>query len=170
VEFANACDHPFANHRTRLEEAIHTFMATGARLRLPYYLSLLARAYHQAREDEKALKVIEQALNEALNNQERCWDSELYRLRGEFLLSQGGHLTESTDFAEAAFQRSREIARKQQALTFEIRATISLARLWNSGNRSQEASQLLTPILSRLTEGQDSLEAQSARSLLKISS
>jgi DNA-binding SARP family transcriptional activator len=168
VEFADASDHPTVNHLTRLEEAIHAFTETGARIRMPYYLSLLARAYHKAEADEKALDVIEQALGEALNNQERCWDAELYRLRGEFLLSLGKNSTESLAFAEMAFLHSLEIARKQQALIYELRAAISLARLWDMEYQSPEREQLLLPILNRFTEAQDSPEVQSARSLLGI--
>ena len=62
-------------------------------------------------------------MSEALNNQERCWDAELHRLRGEFLLSQGANMTDAAEladaagFAEAAFLRSLEIARHRQALT-----------------------------------------------------
>jgi predicted ATPase/DNA-binding SARP family transcriptional activator len=169
VQFADTCDHPFANHLNRLEDAIHTFTATGARLRLPYYLSLLARAYHQAGKNEKALTVIEQAMSEALNNQERCWDADLHRLRGEFLLFQGENEAEAAAIAEAAFLRSMEIARTQHALAFELRAAVSLARLWYERLRPLEGKQLLTPILNRYTEGSDSQDIQSARSLIGMS-
>ena len=168
VAFAAASDHPTVAHLTRFEEAIHAFTGTGARLRMPYYLSLLARAYHQAGEEEKALKVIDQALREALNNQERCWDAELYRLRGVFLLSLGKNSTDNLAFAEMALLHSLEIARKQQALIYELRAAIRLARLWEMKNRSHEGRELLLPILKRFTETQDSQEIQSARSLLGI--
>jgi tetratricopeptide (TPR) repeat protein len=168
VRFANARIRPSAHHLARLEEAIQVFQATGARLRLPYYLSLLARAYQQAGENEKALKVIEQALSEALNNQERCWDAELHRLRGEFLLFPAPTSADIGAFAEAAFLRSLEVARKQQALVFELRSAVSLARLWDSQQRPLEGKQLLVPILGRLTEGYDSLDAQAARSLIGL--
>jgi DNA-binding SARP family transcriptional activator len=169
VQFSEACDHPTENHLTRLKDAIQVFMATGARLRLPYFLSLLARAYQQAGENEKALKVIEQAMSEALNNQERCWDAELHRLRGEFLLFQGANMAEASAFAEAAFLRSLEIARSQHALAFELRAAVSLARLWYEQQRPLEAKQLLNPILNRYTEGYASKDIQSARILIGMS-
>jgi predicted ATPase/DNA-binding SARP family transcriptional activator len=166
VHFADACDHPSTNHLTRLEDAIHVFMTSGARLRLPYYLSLLARAYQQAGENEKALTVIEQAMGEALNNQERCWDAELHRLRGEFLLFQSANAADAAAFAEAAFLRSLEIARMQHALAFELRTAVSLGRLWHAQQRPLEAKRLLIPILDRFTEGRSSQDAQSARSLI----
>jgi predicted ATPase/DNA-binding SARP family transcriptional activator len=166
VQFANACYRPSADHLARLEDAIQDFMATGARLRLPYYLSLLARASHQAGNNEKALTVIEQAMSEALNNQERCWDAELHRLRGEFLLFQDANVVDAAGSSEAALLRSVEIARKQHALAFELRAALSLARLWQSQQRSLEGKRLLAPILSRFTEGQHSQDIQSARSLI----
>ena len=168
VQFADACDHPSANHLARLEDAIRVFTSTGARLRLPYYLSLLARAYQQAGENEKALAVIEQAMSEGLNNQERCWDSELHRLRGEFLLFQSANTAEAAAAAEAAFLRSLEIARTQQALAFKLRAASSLARLRQAQQRSLEGKDLLASILSRFTEGHDSQDVQAARSLIEM--
>jgi DNA-binding SARP family transcriptional activator len=161
VQFADACDQPSTNNLVRLEDAIQVFMTAGARLRLPYYLSLLARAYQQAGENEKALKVIEQALSEALNNQERCWDAELHRLRGEFLLSQDG------DGAEGAFLRSLEIARTQHALAFELRGAVSLTRFLLAQKRVLEVKRFLNPILDRFTEGCDSPDVQSARILIE---
>ena len=168
VQFADACDHPTITQLTRLEDAIQAFRATGARLRLPYYLSLLARAYQQAGEYEKALTLIEQAMSEALNNQERCWDAELHRLRGELLLFQGGNTADAAASSEAAFMRSLEIARTQHALSFELRAAVSLARLWMPQQRFEACEQLLTPILDRLTEGHSSPDVKSARELIEL--
>jgi hypothetical protein len=168
VLFADACDQPSTIQLARLEKAIQTFKATGARLRLPYFLSLLARAYQQAGQYEKALELIEQAISEALNNQERCWDAELHRLRGEFLLSRDADSTEGAVSAEAAFQRSLEIARLQGALSLELRAAVRLARLWSLKQRPLEVKQLLNPILKRFTEGYGTQDVQSARSLIEL--
>ena len=117
------------NNITRLEDAIQAFKATGARLRLPYYLSLLARAYHQAGEHEKALTVIEQAMSEALNNQERCWDAELHRLRGEFFLFQ------ECDAAEGCIYTLVRNRQSTRCMAFELRTAVSLARLWIAQKR-----------------------------------
>jgi predicted ATPase len=107
-------------------------------------------------------------VNEALNNQERCWDAELHRLRGEFLLVKGDYKPEAAATAEAAFRRSMEIAQAQQALAFELRAATSLARLWHSQQRFLEAKHLLTSMLAKFSEGQTAPDNQSAYSLLAL--
>jgi predicted ATPase len=168
VCFADSCDQPTANHLSCLEDAIQAFMATGARLRLPYYMSLLARAYHQFGETEKGLNVIEQAMSAALKNQERCWDSKLHRLRGEFLFFQTPKRAETLSIAESALLQSLDIAKAQKTITFELRASVSLARLWKEQQRPLEGKRLLTPILERFTEGCNSSDIQSAQSFVEI--
>ncbi len=162
VRFANATNNPSEVHIKRLEEAIHIFVMSGVRLRLPYYLSLLARTYQKAGRPEQALIVIEQSIAEARKNNERCWDAELHRLRGELLLLQ------ALDGAEVELLHAMEIARKQRALTFELRAAISIAHLWFSQKRIIEGKQLLSPILARFNEGQEMPDNQYARSLLTL--
>ena len=174
VHFADACDQPSKSHLVRLEEAIHDFINAGVRLRMPYYLSLLARGCHQFGDDEKALKVIEEALSVAFSSHERCWDAELHRLRGEFMLSrdikglEDSGFDDAVSYVETAYLRSMEIAKAQQALIYELRAAIDLTRLYTSQNRSGEGKKLLAPILSRFTEGHSLPEIQSARSLLEV--
>lgn len=168
VCFADTCDQPSANNLICLEDAIHAFMATGARLRLPYYMSLLARAYHQSGATEKALIVVEQALNEGRKSHEFCWDSKLYRLRGEFLHFQTSNGVETLSNAESALMQSLDIAKSQKTLTYELRASVSLARLWKDQQRSTEGKRLLTPILERIIEGCDSPDIHSAQCLVEV--
>jgi predicted ATPase len=186
VEFASACNQPSADHLARIEDAINNFTATGARIRLPYYLSLLARAYRQAGKNEKALEVISQAIREASNSQERCWDADLHRLRAEFLLAQEGLIpvtagaveaqrvidgsisTETLAFAEGELSRSLEIARIQGATVYELRASVSLARIRQAQHRTPLVKELLIPVLNRLEEGRDTADVQAAQFILQL--
>jgi len=162
VDFAEAGDSPSAIRLAELENAIDAFVATGARLRLPYYLSLLARACQQAGEHQKALEAIQRAISEARKGGERCWDAQLYWLRGRFLLLGP---PEEQALAGEAFLRALNVAGEQGALAFELRAAVSLAELWQA-QQPPQVKPLLTPILSRFSEGRESPEYQTARKII----
>lgn len=162
AHFARAWQQTDSGSLARLRDAIRDFTETGARLRLPYYLSLLARACYKAGELEEGLAVIEQALSESLQNNERWWDTELHRLRGELMWAQGADVSD----IEAAFQRAVNIAQAQQAKSLELRAATSLARLWQAISRSADAKRLLTPLVGRFTEGLDTPDWQAAQALI----
>ena len=126
VSYALALEQPDEERIGRLRGSISEFKASSARLRLPYYLSLLAQVYGKAGRAEEGLASIDEALAEARTHNERWWDAELHRLRGEFLLMHGADASD----VEAAMLRAIEIARSQRARSLELRATMSLARLW----------------------------------------
>jgi predicted ATPase len=105
------------------------------------------------------LEAIEQGLTESLHNNERWWDAELHRLRGELIWAQGAE----TDEVEAAFRRAIEIAQSQQAKSLELRAATSLARLWQADGKLAAARELLAPRYAWFSEGfatPDLLKAQ----------
>jgi predicted ATPase len=93
---------------------------------------------------------------------ERHWEAELYRLKGELLLTQG----DKTE-AEASFHKAIEVARRQQAKSWELRATVSLCRLWRKQGRVDEARQTLAEIYGWFTEGFDTPDLQEAKALLE---
>src|SRR6266852_921927 len=126
VSYALALEQPNEERIGRLRGSITEFKASSARLRLPYYLSLLAHVCGKAGRIEEGLACIDEALTEARTHNERWWDAELHRLRGELLLMHGA----DTSDGEAALLRAISIARSQQARSLELRATMSLARLW----------------------------------------
>jgi DNA-binding SARP family transcriptional activator/predicted ATPase len=163
VSFALAMEQPDEEHIARLRESIAVFKASGARLRLPYYLALLAQACGKAGRVEEGLAAIDEAFSESRVHNERWWDAELYRLRGEFLLMRGSDLSDS----EAAFLHAIEIAQAQQARSLELRATMSLARLWNAQHRSNDARSRLQDIYGWFTEGFETPDLQAARLLLE---
>jgi len=162
VSYALALEQPNEERIGRLRGSITAFKATGARLRLPYYLSLLAQVYGKAGRAEEGLASIDEALTEARTHNERWWDAELHRLRGEFLLLRGA----DTSDGEAAILRAIEIARSQQAKSLELRVTMSLARLWIAQNRSDDARRQLSDLYAWFTEGFETPDLQAARLLL----
>ena len=163
VSYAQTLEQPDEECIGRLRDSITAFKALGARLRLPYYLSLLAHAWGKAGRAEEGLASINEALSEARIHNERWWDAEVHRLRGELLLMRGAEVSD----VEAAFLRAIEIARSQQARSLELRATMSLARLWITQNRSADARHRLKDVYAWFTEGFDTPDLQAARLLLE---
>jgi predicted ATPase len=145
-----------------LNSAIESFKETGARLRLPYYLALLADVHLRAGAAEAGLEVVEEALSRGRETHERFWDAELHRLRAELLLAGGADPAE----AEAALTRALQIARGQQAKSLELRAARALAGLWAGSGRTAEARGLLAPVYSSFTEGLETPDLEAARALL----
>ncbi|MFL5658687.1 MAG: ATP-binding protein [Ktedonobacteraceae bacterium] len=162
VSYALALEQPNEERIGRLRGSIAEFKASRARLRLPYYLSLLAQVYGKAGRAEEGLASINEALAAARAHNERWWDAELHRLRGELLLMHGVVASD----VEAALLRAIEIARSQQARSLELRATISLARLWIAQNRSADARHRLKDVYTWFTEGFETPDLQAARLLL----
>jgi predicted ATPase len=109
------------------------------------------------------LRVIAEALAAVHNRGERCYEAELYRLQGELLLARP-----AKPHAEAAacFCQALAVARRQQAKSLELRAAISLSRLWQQQGKPDEARALLAPIYGWFTEGFDTADLQEAKALL----
>ncbi len=162
LSYALALEQPDEEHIGRLRDSIAQFKASNARVRLPYYLSLLARVYKKAGRVEEGLASIDEAFSEARKHNERWWDAELYRLRGELLLMQGADAFDG----EAAILRAISIARSQQARSLELRAMTSLARLYIAQNRSSAIRQELNDLYSWFTEGFQTPDLQAAWLLL----
>ncbi len=144
-----------------LQKALDGFQAIGARLRWPFYLSLLAFFYEKRGEAEAGLEAIDQAFSAAARHHENWWNAELYRLRGNLLLLQG-----DSALAAEAYQQAIHLAREQESLSLELRATMSLARLWQTQGRSAQAYALLSAVYRQFTEGFNTLDLQEARVLL----
>jgi predicted ATPase len=109
-----------------------------------------------------------QALAEAQTlveqHEEHWWEAEVYRLRGGVLLQQPG--TPQAE-AEACFHRALEVARHQEAKSLELRAAMSLSRLWQQQGKRAEARELLAPVYGWFTEGFDTADLQDAKALLE---
>jgi serine phosphatase RsbU (regulator of sigma subunit) len=145
------------------EKGLEAYRATGAGLGLTYYLSILGEAFMQAGRFEEARRAFDNALELVETNDERFQEAELHRLSGEL------HLLETKDEAAAAacFNRAIEIARSQQGRAWELRATVSLARLWYQQGRGHHAFTVLTAIFESFTEGSGHPDVVDAAALLK---
>jgi predicted ATPase len=151
--------------RAQIAAGLEAWRTTGAAVQRPYYLALLAEAYGQSKQAEEALEVLAEALTLVAKTGEGWWEAELYRLRGEFLLLQEGK-RQTFEEVESCFQQARAVARRQQAKSLELRAAMSLARLWQQQGKRTEACELLAPIYGWFTEGFDTADLQEAKALL----
>ena len=148
---------------TQLRQGIAAWQATGAALQLPYYLALLVEAYGKAGQAEEGLRVLAEALTAVHNTGERQHEAELHRLKGALLLAQDG--TDAQE-AECCFRQAMEVACQQQAKSLELRAALSLSRLWQQHGKRAEAHALLAPVYGWFTEGFDTADLQEAKALL----
>jgi predicted ATPase len=126
-------------------------------------LALLAEACGKAGQTTEGLAALEAALALVHKNAERYFEAEIYRLRGELLR----HAQGRPDETEACFQQALAVARRQQARALELRAAMSLARLWQQHGKCRDAYDVLAPIYDWFTEGFDTVDLQDARALLE---
>jgi predicted ATPase len=129
----------------------------------PGYLSLLAEVNGRIGKVDEGLCILAEALSLVNENGQRHMEAELYRLKGELILAQSLDNIEET---ETCFQQALEVARSQQAKSWELRAATSLARLWQSQGKRAEARELLEPVYSWFTEGFDTADLLDAKKLL----
>jgi predicted ATPase len=149
----------------QLHQGLAAWRATGAAVLRPYGLALLAAASAQVGQREEALTLLAEALAVANDTGERRWEAELHRLKGELLLALSA---ESGDEVETCFRHALDIARQQQAKSLELRAAMSLSRLWQRQGKRAEAYNMLAPIYGWFTEGFDTADLQEAKALLEV--
>ncbi len=145
-----------------IHRGLDAWRATGSELARAYYLALLADAYVRAGQAEQGLPVLAEALDVVNKTGERWYEAELHRLRGELLLAQGDDAE-----AETSFHKAIQVARRQQAKSFELRATVSLCQLWQKQGRGDEGRQLLAEIYGWFTEGFGTQDLRQAKTLLE---
>jgi len=150
----------------QLQQGLATLRNVGQELPLSHHLALLAEAYRQGGQVEAGLQALAEAFAHLANTGERYYEAELHRLKGEFLLAQTDKRWQERE-AEECFHQALAIARRQQAKSLELRAAMSLARLWQQQGRQAEARVLLAPIYSWFTEGFDTADLQEAKALLE---
>ena len=146
-----------------LLKGLHAFRATGAEVRVPSYLGMLGDAYTQAGRFEDAHKALNEGLAVAEKNDDRCHEAELHRLKGELFLAEAN----DEAAAEERFHTAIETARRQQSKGWELRATMSLARLWQRQGRRDEARAALAAVYGTYTEGFTTPDLVDARVLLE---
>jgi predicted ATPase len=112
---------------------------------------------------EEGLTLLAEALALTNDREERRWEAELYRLKGELLLV---HAAAHHAEAETCFRHALDVARHQQAKSWELRAAMSLAHLWQQQGKRDAARELLAPIYGWFTEGFDTADLKEAKALL----
>ena len=143
--------------------AITTYRSTGAAMVLPWYLSHLSGAYAELGQFDDAWRCIGEAMTAVDTTKERWCEAEVHRVAGEIALKSSEH---DVAKAEAYFERALSIARQQQAKSWELRAAMSMARLWRDQGEVQQARELLAPIYGWFTEGFDTRDLKEAKVLL----
>ena len=147
----------------QINQGLIAYHATGAELLRSYFLALLAEAHGTRGELEEGLTVLTEARMLVDTTGERWYEPELYRLKGALLLQQNSN---NQAEAEASFHHALNIARQQQAKSVELRAAMSLSRLWQQQGKRAAAYELLAPIYGWFTEGFDTADLQDAKVLL----
>jgi predicted ATPase len=147
----------------QIHQGLIATQATGAELGRPCCLALLAEAHGTMGQPEAGLTVLAEALTLAETTGERWYEAELHRLKGELLLQQN---SDNQAEAEACFHHAIAIAQNQQAKSFELRTATSLARLWQSQGKRDEARQVLAKVYNWFTEGFNTADLQDAKALL----
>jgi predicted ATPase len=181
---------------TLMKRGLADFRAAASGNSESHWLALLAETYGKAGQIEEGLTVLTEALAVAEKNEERMYEAELWRLKGELTLQSQASLGQVEDKSQASlgrvktgpgssdpksqslnpksqveaeeyFWRAIEIARAQQAKSLELRAVMSLARLWQSQGKQREAHHMLSEIYNWFTEGFDTKDLQEAKALLE---
>ena len=147
----------------QLHQGLAAVLATGQTLARPLYLFLLAEATGYAGQVEAGLRLLAEVIMVVEASGLGDLHAEVYRLQGELLLRQA---VPNAVQAEVCFQQALDIARRQQAKSWELRAAVCLSRLWERQGRQVAARQLLAEVYDWFTEGFDMVELQEARILL----
>lgn len=169
----------------QMRQGMAAWRVTGAEMWQSNFLALLAEVYGKVGQVEEGLTVLAEALAQIDKTGERFYEAELYRIKGELTLHKSrvgfahhdvavteagtvgrAHPT-AEDEAEACFLQALAVARKQQAKSLELRAAMSLARLWQQQGKKDEARQMLAEIYHWFTEGFDTRDLQEAKALLE---
>ena len=146
-----------------INSGIAAYRSTGSTLWMPLYLSHLGIAYGELHQFDDAWRCIGEAVTSVETTKETWFEAEVHRLAGEIALK-----SPEPDMAKAEkyFDRALAVARAQQAKSWELRAAMSMARLWRDQGKRDEARELLAPVYDWFTEGFDTLDLKEAKVLL----
>ena len=146
-----------------ITSGLSAWHSTGARVWIPFYLSLVTEAYAAIGQFDDARRSIGEATTAIQTTKEKWCEAEVHRVAGEIaLMSPEPDATK----AQAYFERALAVARQQQAKSWELRAAMSLARLWRDQGKPQQARELLAPVYGWFTEGFDTRDLKEAKALL----
>ncbi len=147
----------------RLQQGLKLWRATGAEQMVPCLLALLAETYGQSGQVEEGLQAVAEGMMTAEQHAQHHYLAELYRIQGELYLMPS---EADETAAQASFDQALRITRTQQAKSLELRATISLSRLWQRQGQPQQAHTLLADVYQWFSEGFETGDLQAAKTLL----
>jgi predicted ATPase len=152
-----------SNGVSTLSSGIAAWRSTGANIWTPFFVSQLARAYAQLGNFQEASCCINEAIQAVKTTKEEWCEADILRIAGKISL-----ISPERDAvkAEEYFERALAVARQQQAKSWELRAAMSLARLWREQGKSQQARELLAQVYGWFTEGFDTRDLKEAKALL----
>jgi predicted ATPase len=153
-----------ANAVPLLTSGIATWQSTGATLLAPMQSSCLAAAYAQLGQFADARRSIDEAMTAINKSRETWYEAEVNRIAGEIALRSP---EPDTAKAQEYFEHALSVARQQQAKSWELRAAMSVARLWRDQGKVQQARELLAPVYGWFTEGFDTRDLKEAKALLE---
>jgi hypothetical protein len=143
--------------------AVTTLRSSGSTYGMPFCLTVLAQAHAELGQYDNAWPCVNEAIAMVETAKEKLWEAEAYRIAGEIAHKSS---EPSAMKAEAYFNRALDVARAQQAKSWELRAAMSMARLWRDQGKRDEARDLLAPVYGWFTEGFDTLDLKEAKALL----
>jgi class 3 adenylate cyclase/predicted ATPase len=147
-----------------ITSGITSLRATGTTLYEPRHLWYLAMAYAELGQLDNARRCVDDAIEKVERSKEKWCEAEVHRVAGEITLKS---LVPDTEKAEKYFEHALSVARAQQAKSWELRAAMSLARLWRDQGKVSEARELLAPVYGWFTEGFDTRDLKEAKALLE---
>jgi len=158
----------------QLRQGLAAAQATGVESFGSHQLAMLAEVYLAVGEPEAGLAALDESLALVEKTGEHFWEAEIYRLKGELLLKvEGGGLSlgvteelQNAESPEGCFLRAIEVARRQEGKSLELRATVSLVRLWQQQGKQNQARRMLIDIYGWFAEGFDSLDLRQAKALI----
>jgi predicted ATPase len=143
---------------------LDAFRAAGAEIGVPWFLAMLAEVRALEGQREEALSALDQALVIVGRTEQHHYEAELYRQQGELLLREN---QADLDASLACFRKATAIAQQQGAKSWELRATIGMARLLDKIGKHEEALTRLTAVYNGFSEGFDTVDLKEAKALLE---
>ena len=147
----------------RIREGLAVYSAMQAEIARPMFLALLTEAYRKAGQAPDGIAVVTEALDRVRRTGDRFGEPELHRLKGELLSEMS---SDNYTEVETCFRQALEVSRRQHAKSFELRAAMSLSRLWQEHGKTVEAQEMLAGVYGWFTEGFDSPDLEAARQIL----
>lgn len=145
-----------------MEQGLATWRMAGMVAMVPYWHSLIAEICCLLEEPEQGLTLLEESLAIVNATEHRFFESELHRMKGRLLLLQG----EASSTVEACFRDAIEVARRQEAKSYELRSATAMSQLWQQQGRPSEARQVLSEVYGRFAEGLDTRDVKDAKATL----